>query len=85
MRQTRNLFLHNNLKEIQFNRQGMFSDCVEPGRRNMTISVTVLAVALMTVMMAYLAFGDNNDQETLTTLRLVGIVSVGLIVQRTSC
>lgn len=44
----------------------------------MTISVTVLAVALMTVLMAYLAFGDDTDQDTLTTLKLVGIVSADL-------
>jgi len=53
----------------------MISDCIEPGRRNMTISVTVLGVALLTVLMAYLVFGDNNDQEGLATLRLIGIVS----------
>lgn len=53
----------------------MLSDCVEPGRRNMTISVTVMGVALLTVLMAYLVFGDNNDQEGLATLRLIGIVS----------
>lgn len=54
----------------------MLSDCIEPGRRNMTISVTVLGVALLTVLMAYLVFGDDNDQEGLATLRLIGIVGL---------
>lgn len=59
----------------------MLSDCIEPGRRNMTISVTVLGVALLTVLMAYLVFGDDNDREGLATLRLIGIVSLYLFIQ----
>lgn len=59
----------------------MFGDCIEPGRRSMTISVTVLGVALLTVLMAYLVFGDNNDQEGLATLRLIGIVSTNFCIQ----
>lgn len=45
----------------------------EKGRRGMTVSVLVLGVALMTVMLAYLAFGDDDD-EGLRTLRMIAIV-----------
>ncbi|KAJ6638288.1 Lysosomal acid phosphatase [Pseudolycoriella hygida] len=55
-------------------RINMVNECLEPGRRNMTISVTVLGVALLTVLMAYLVFGDDNDREGLVTLRLIGVV-----------
>lgn len=43
-------------------------------RRNMTISVSILGVGLLTVLLAYFAFGDSNDQEGLATLRFIGIV-----------
>lgn len=43
-------------------------------RRNMTISVSILGIGLLTVLLAYFAFGDSNDQEGLATLRFIGIV-----------
>lgn len=56
----------------------MLRDCTQPGRRSMTISVTVLGLALMTVLMAYLAFGDDNDKEGLASLKFIGIVGIRL-------
>lgn len=53
----------------------MVCNFIEQGRRGMTISVVVLGFALLTVMLAYLVFGDTNDAEGLRTLRMIGIVS----------
>ena len=47
---------------------------LDPERRGMTISVVVLGVALFVVMMAYMAFGDSNDEADIATLRLAGVV-----------
>lgn len=44
------------------------------GRKGMTISVTILGLTLLTVLMAYLVFGDSNDKEDLASIRLVGIL-----------
>lgn len=43
-------------------------------RRGMTISVTLLGLTLFTVLLAYLVFGDSNDEEGLASLRMIGIV-----------
>lgn len=44
------------------------------GRRGVTLSVFGLGLAVMTVMCAYLAFGDSNDAEGLRTLRMIAII-----------
>lgn len=43
-------------------------------RRGMTISVTLLGLTLLTVLLAYMVFGDSNDDEGLATLRMIGVV-----------
>lgn len=43
-------------------------------RRNMTVSVTLLGVTLCAVMLAYLVFGDTNDQQALASVRQVHIL-----------
>lgn len=54
--------------------------CIPLGRdrRGMTISVTILGLAVLTILLAYLAFGDNNDQSDIATVRFVAIVSIQL-------
>lgn len=54
----------------------MWCKSIGRDRRGMTISVTILGVGLLTVMLAYLVFGDNNDNEALASIRLVNIVSL---------
>lgn len=46
----------------------------DSSRRGMTISVTLLGLTLLTVLLAYLVFGDSNDEEGLASLRMIGIV-----------
>lgn len=48
--------------------------CMEKGKRGLTVSVIILGGALLTVLMAYLVFGDTNDHEGLRTLRMVAIL-----------
>lgn len=43
-------------------------------RRSMTISVTLLGVTLCAVMLAYLVFGDTNDEQALSSVRQVHIL-----------
>lgn len=50
------------------------SDRQQSNRRNMAISVTILGCALLTVLFAYFAFGDSNDQDSLASLRMIGFV-----------
>uniref|UniRef100_U5EQ46 Putative lysosomal & prostatic acid phosphatase n=1 Tax=Corethrella appendiculata TaxID=1370023 RepID=U5EQ46_9DIPT len=52
----------------------MVWDCFEKGKRGMTISVIILGGAVATVLLAYLAFGDDTDQEGLRTLRMITIL-----------
>lgn len=44
-------------------------------RKGMAVSVTVLGLALLTVFLAYIAFGDANKRLDPSTLRFVAIVS----------
>lgn len=48
--------------------------CMERGKRGLTVSVIILGGALLTVMLAYLVFGDTNDHEGLRTLRMIAIL-----------
>jgi len=43
-------------------------------RRNITLTVLILGTALGAVMLAYLVFGDVNDEEGLRSIRSVAIV-----------
>lgn len=52
----------------------MGTDCMQPGKRGLTVSVVVLGGACLTVMLAYLAFGDSTDESGLRTLRMVSII-----------
>uniref|UniRef100_A0A182JTA2 MADF domain-containing protein n=1 Tax=Anopheles christyi TaxID=43041 RepID=A0A182JTA2_9DIPT len=52
----------------------MGTDCMQPGKRGLTVSVIVLGGACLTVMLAYLAFGDSTDESGLRTLRMVSII-----------
>ncbi|XP_050081633.1 lysosomal acid phosphatase [Anopheles aquasalis] len=52
----------------------MGADCLQPGKRGLTLSVIVLGGACLTVMLAYLAFGDSTDESGLRTLRMVSIL-----------
>uniref|UniRef100_A0A182VPN0 Acid phosphatase n=1 Tax=Anopheles minimus TaxID=112268 RepID=A0A182VPN0_9DIPT len=52
----------------------MATDCMQPGKRGLTVSVIVLGGACLTVMLAYLAFGDSTDESGLRTLRMVSII-----------
>uniref|UniRef100_A0A182NN07 MADF domain-containing protein n=1 Tax=Anopheles dirus TaxID=7168 RepID=A0A182NN07_9DIPT len=52
----------------------MGTDCMQPGKRGLTLSVIVLGGACLTVMLAYLAFGDSTDESGLRTLRMVSII-----------
>lgn len=47
---------------------------MEP-RRTMVISVTVLGVAIGIVMFAYMAFGDNTDED-MKTLQQVNVSTI---------
>lgn len=64
--------------EPPFNRYAnlvtMGTDCWQPGKRGLTVSVVVLGGACLTVMLAYLAFGDSTDESGLRTLRMVSII-----------
>lgn len=44
-------------------------------RRATKISVMILGGALFSILMAYMVFGDNNDEQGLKTLRMISIVS----------
>lgn len=44
-------------------------------RKGMVLSVTILGVALLTVFLAYIAFGDATDRSDPATVRYVAIVS----------
>lgn len=44
-------------------------------RRSMTISVTLLAVTLSVVFMAYYAFSENNIESHVQTIKFATIVS----------
>lgn len=47
---------------------------MDRGKRGITVSVIILGGALCTVMLAYLVFGDDNDQEGLRTIRMVSVL-----------
>lgn len=42
----------------------------------MAVSVTILGLALLTVFLAYIAFGDANERSDPSTVRYVAIVSL---------
>ncbi|XP_053670958.1 lysosomal acid phosphatase [Anopheles nili] len=52
----------------------MGADCLQPGKRGLTVSVVVLGGACLSVMLAYLVFGDSTDESGLRTLRMVSII-----------
>lgn len=56
----------------------MVCNCIEPGRRGMTISVAILGGALCTLMLAYFVFGDANRMDETKTLVMVAVVSFKL-------
>uniref|UniRef100_T1GCJ6 Uncharacterized protein n=1 Tax=Megaselia scalaris TaxID=36166 RepID=T1GCJ6_MEGSC len=43
-------------------------------RRATKISVMILGGALFSILMAYMVFGDNNDEQGLKTLRMISIL-----------
>lgn len=52
-------------------------------RRATKISVMILGGALFSILMAYMVFGDNNDEQGLKTLRMISIVRD--LLYRQSC
>lgn len=57
---------------------GEIMDCTawrQYRRKGMAISVTVLGIALLTVFIAYITFGDANERSDPSTVRYVAIVS----------
>lgn len=45
-------------------------------RKGMAVSVTILGLALLTVFLAYIAFGDANERSDPLTVRYVAIVCI---------
>lgn len=68
-----NLKLTNSLLKLRYGDR-MPRILQERGRKSMTISVTILGLTLLTVLMAYLVFGDSTDKDNLASLRLIGIL-----------
>lgn len=44
-------------------------------RKGTIVSVTVLGLALLTVLLAYISFGSSTDRSDSATVRYVAIVS----------
>lgn len=49
--------------------------CMEKGKRGLTVTVIILGGALLSVLLAFLVFGDTNDHEGLRTLRMVAVLA----------
>lgn len=49
-------------------------DCWQKGKRGMTVSVCFLGTICLSVMMAYLVFGDSTDEEGVRSLRMIAII-----------
>lgn len=49
-------------------------DCWQRGKRGMTVSVFFFGSICLSVMLAYLVFGDSTDDEGFRTLRMVQIM-----------
>lgn len=49
-------------------------DCCQKGKRGMTVSVFFFGSICLSVMLAYLVFGDSTDDEGFRTLRMIAVM-----------
>lgn len=49
-------------------------DCWQKGKRGMTVSVFFFGSICLSVLLAYLVFGDSTDDEGFRTLRMIAIM-----------
>lgn len=54
---------------------------IDRNRRTMTISVIILGIAILTVLLAYIAFATDTTDADIQTLRSAAIVNFFVVVK----